>query len=538
MRRRARQAVVVATMTAALLGTITAVPATAATPGLVRTGAGWLRGTVDDQVRSYQAIPYAAPPVGELRWRAPQPVPGWAGVRDATEPGSSCPQPDPFQPGAVWGDEDCLFVNVTTPARPARPRPVLVWLHGGSFTGGAGADYDPRRLAADGGIVVVTVNYRLGVLGYLGLPGLAGSGTFGLQDQQAALRWVRRNAAAFGGDPHDVTVAGQSAGGMSVCSQLTSPSSAGLFDRAIIQSGSCLTSWPDKLFGFGLPAGSPWSPLAQVQQAGEEAAAALDAGRPGPERCAPGTAPVTCLRGMTPQTLLTATVGDQGTVNSMFDTLAYGTPTLPLLPAEALRRGAFHRVPVLSGSTRDEHRSFLAFSPPIDALAYRQLLDAAFGAPAGRVADRYPVTDFDSPTAAWAAVATDRIWACPTLAGDRLLARHTPVYGYEFTDRDAPPPAPWITEPLGAYHGSELPYLFDMAYRSLGDGHRQLAADMIDSWAAFAATGRPAAPGAAPWPRFRSATAEVRTLAPGSGGQRTDFGAEHHCDLWADLATG
>jgi len=233
---------------------------TADTGAIVRTDFGPVRGTVTSEYRTFQGIPYAAPPVGELRWRPPQPPERWSTPRDATTPGSRCPQLASAElgfPGSV--DEDCLYLNVITPrsARPGQLRPVMVWVHGGAFLWGAGSDYDARRLAVGGDVVVVTVNYRLGLLGFLGHPSLEGSGNFGLQDQQAALRWVRRNAAAFGGDPGNITVFGESAGALSVCAQLASPASGGLFHRAVMQSGPCMMDWPDNALIPGVPAGSP-----------------------------------------------------------------------------------------------------------------------------------------------------------------------------------------------------------------------------------------------------------------------------------------
>jgi carboxylesterase type B len=216
---------------AAVLVAATAVPAHAA--GIVRTGTGSVSGTIIDAQRSFQGIPFAAPPIGENRWRDPQPARPWQGVLKADKPGPRCEQ-----------SEDCLYLNVTTPLQAAN-RPVLVWIHGGSFTSGAGSDYGVDQLVRNGS-VVVTINYRLGAFGYFGFPGLDGSGAFGLSDQQAALGWVQRNIRQFGGNPNNVTLFGASAGGLSTCAQLTSPRTRGLFHRAIIQSGPCQ---------FGVPAG-------------------------------------------------------------------------------------------------------------------------------------------------------------------------------------------------------------------------------------------------------------------------------------------
>ncbi len=236
---------------------------------------GPLVGAVDGPVVRYQGIPYAAPPVGPLRWQPPQPPPSWTEEREATAPGARCPQlaaaPGTPHATAASDTEDCLTLNVTAPAgtTPNARRPVLVWIHGGGFSAGAGSDVDPHRLVEAGPMIVVTVNYRLGVLGFLGLPGLPGSGSFGLLDQQQALRWVQRNIAAFGGDPGNVTLAGESAGADSVCAQLAAPGSAGLFRRAVLQSGGCSTANIIDVIRPGTGAsGDTWKPLPVAESIG------------------------------------------------------------------------------------------------------------------------------------------------------------------------------------------------------------------------------------------------------------------------------
>lgn len=180
-------------------------------PSIVKLDSGRVRGVDNGKVRTYQGIRFALPPVGERRWKHPTRIKPWKGVADATKPGQSCVQ---TEAGKQIGGEDCLFLNVTAPAkRAATPLPVMVWLYGGGYTTGVGSAYDAQRLADQGNVIVVTPNYRLGAFGYFGLAGLSGSGTFGLADQLEALRWTKRNAAAFGGDARNVTLFGESAGG-------------------------------------------------------------------------------------------------------------------------------------------------------------------------------------------------------------------------------------------------------------------------------------------------------------------------------------
>ncbi|MFI6502937.1 carboxylesterase/lipase family protein [Nonomuraea typhae] len=490
---------------------------------VVRTAAGAVAGVSSgDGLRRFTAIPYAAPPTGDLRWRPPQPVRAWKGVRDASGPAVRCAQnANPADSNPAAATEDCLHLNVTTPAEPQRGRrlPVMVWLHGGGFTQGAGGDYDAGRLAR-AGAVVVTVNYRLGIFGFLGHPGLAGSGAFGLLDQQAALRWVRRNAAAFGGDAANVTLFGESAGGFSTCAQLTSPPAAGLFDKVIIQSGAC------SMRQLGIdPAGG--DAVWPARQAGERIAAAAAS------RLGCTGAAMRCLRKAPVAALLAA----QQSIPATWAP-ARGTPVLPLDPGRAVAEGRIHRVPVMAGGTADEARYFTAMyfdgpGQPLSEKSYREFLRIAFGRDAGRVAARYPAAAHGSPSLAWAAVATDRAWSCPVRLGNRQLARKVAVYQFEFADRAAPRPAGFAVPgsfPLGAYHGAELAYLFDgpgaAVQRPLSPGQRRLAEQMIGHWTRFAATGDPNGPGL---PRWKPGAGHVRTLAVSDGPAR------HHCAFWASL---
>ncbi|MET9225923.1 carboxylesterase family protein [Lentzea sp. NPDC003310] len=476
-------------------------PASAAGDGaVVRTDKGAVRGTVTSQVRTFGNIPFAAPPVGENRWRDPRPVTPWHGVRDATVPAPYCAQNAQLgQPSSQV--EDCLYLNVTTPAgRSAKPRPVMVWIHGGGFTTGAASMYDATWLAAKNDVVVVTVNYRLGVFGFLGHPGLPGSGTFGLADQQAALRWVQRNARAFGGDARNVTVFGESAGGLSVCAQLASPRAAGLFAKAIIQSGPCGLSLPS----FTTPGEftGVWRSRADTEKAGTGLL---------------GCADVTCLRGKP--------VADLLTVQDLFASPSYDTAILPTDPATAQRTGAITRVPTLVGTTHDEMTLFapLFWPQPIPEAAYPDQLSWLFGANAAKVAARYPVNGNDDARDEIAHLLTDRSWACTTQTTRRELGRHTRVFGYEFADPDVPmifPGLPPFPE-FGAYHGSELLMLFDLG-QTLTPAQRHVSDRMISAWGRFARTGDPG------W------RADVQSFAPGAIGG-TDFARDHQCGFWSSI---
>jgi para-nitrobenzyl esterase len=530
IRRRWPRGLLVAAATGVLAGAagVAGAAVTAAGDGagggaVAWTDSGPVKGTVEQGYRVFLGIPFAAAPVGELRWRSPQPPQRWSQPRDATKPASRCAQgPGGGTPST---SEDCLYLNVATPrsAGHGRLKPVMLWVHGAGNSFGAGGDYGAERLAAGADAVVVTPNFRLGVFGFFGHQGLAGSGGFGLEDQQAALRWVQRNAAAFGGDPGNVTLFGESNGAFDVCAQLTSPATRGLFHRAIMQSGTCGTTWPANGIVNGQPAATPWLPLGQVQANGQ----ALAARHGCPD---PATA-VECLRRV-PAAELTA---DQQL--PVLTPAAFGNRVLPERPDRALAAGRFHRVPVISGHTRDEGRLAAAFAPqPFDEEQYQRLLTGAFGDQARLVAARYPSSAFGSPAQAWGAILTDRVWACRQLADDRRLASRTPVYGYEFADRHAPtgffPFPPNL--PPGAFHSSELAYLFNVAGFAVEftPEQQRLSSQMIRYWGRFAATGNPNGPDLPAWSRFR--TANSQSLAPGDGGiHPVNVDSEHDCGFWA-----
>ncbi|MGS2640818.1 carboxylesterase/lipase family protein [Streptosporangium sp. G12] len=497
----------------------------------VRTDAGWVKGVRAGGQRLFQGIPYAAPPVGELRWRSPQAVAPWRGVRDAGAPGSRC-----AQVADKWGlpgseAEDCLYLDVTAPA-PARsvgnrPRPVMVWLHGGGLMRGAGSDYDARRLAERGDVVVVKVNYRLGIFGFFGHPGLEDSGAFGIEDQQAALRWVRRNAAAFGGDPRNVTLFGESAGSHSVCAQLASPSAAGLFHRAIAQSTACGTGSSGRTSPRPVMDVPLWLPKAAYEGYGQLLAANLG--------CADPEAALVCLRGRPVADLL---------AQKPLPLPGYGNAVLPEDPAKVFQEGRFHRVPMLTGLTRDEGTLFASeMFEPMTAAEYENDVNDRFGAAGPDVLARYPLSAHDgSPLQAMAAIMSDLDWAWPARDTDLLLARYVPTYSYEFTDRTAPPlfPLDHGVRPLAA-HGSELSFLFGVGWESapLTPAQRRLGDTMIDYWSRFAATGDPNRPGLPAWKRVRPAdgTPYVQELAPGKDGIKPfDRASAHNLAFWDELA--
>ncbi len=484
---------------------------------MVVTASGSVRGSDQHGVHRFRGIPYAAPPTGQRRWQPPEPVNSWSGIREATRQAPACRQPAaPDMPAGTPQSEDCLTLEVTTPAEPGRGRPVLVWIPGGGFITGAGSIYDPARLVRDGKIVVVTVNYRLGVFGFFAHPQLGDRSNFGLQDQIAALRWVRATIDRFGGDPGKVTLAGASAGAMSTCTLMTSPAARGLFQRAVIQSGSCLTSHPAGALGEGVGAISSWHPLSTIQSTGQALAARLSCGD------------LSCLRDKPAVELLPYT--------GMFPLLAYGTTLVPHEPAKVFAAGGQAAVPILQGNTQDEHVEFVlaAYPDGITAKQYSQLLKTAFGAAAARVERRYPANRFPSAAAATSRVFSDRDWICPSWKSGRYQARKAATYAYVFSDPSAPTPGgqplPVHIRPATA-HGAETFYLFDFPDGPRRTAHQQrLAGQLVGYWTRFIRTGNPAGAGGTTWPALHVSDIALR-LAPGRP-HPIDMNATHHCDLW------
>jgi para-nitrobenzyl esterase len=495
-------------------------PQSAMDAGVVRTATGLVRGGVAADHRLFSGIPYAAPPVGPSRWKPPAPAPVWPGLRDATSPGPRCIQDaaNDLDP-RIASSEDCLYLNVWTPPPSNELRPVLVWIHGGGFVNGSGDIYNARRLSGRGDIVVVTLNYRLGALGFLAHPALGpteGVGNYGLADQQAALRWVRDNIANFGGDPDKVTIGGESAGGMSVCNHLVAPGSAGLFRSAIIQSAPCELGAP-------VPVAAERS-IDYATQLG----------------CGPTALTAQCLRDLTADKLQAGpTYSDFGGIS--LSGPVSGTSVLPVGPLKAFAERQAARVPVLIGSTRDEFTLFAAGqylkqSGDFSAERYPRLLSETFGANAASVAEHYPLDRFDgSVPLAYSAAVTDWAFAC---ANDRMsddLAKTEAVYAYEFNDRGAPGPELFEDLPfqIGAGHSLEVRYLFDVGGASaLNSAQLALSDQMIDYWAAFVSTGSPGSD----WPALYSGDAGERmSLQPDGSRVVTSFEETHLCPFWASV---
>jgi para-nitrobenzyl esterase len=488
----------------------------------VRTDKGQVRGQAKAMVTSFLGIPYAAPPTGDLRWRAPQPAAKWAGVRDATKFGGSCVQGSGWDPGYEQPtlNEDCLYLNVYRPSTQKKNLPVFVWNHGGGNVGGAGRDTNPDKFVTREDVVYVTINYRLGAMGWLDTPALekadSAAGNFGLLDQQAALRWVQTNVRAFGGDPGNVTLAGQSAGASNTCAQLASPSARGLFDRAIMQSGGCSSRT-----------------VQAARQSGEQFAAALD--------CAPGAGQVACLRQKTPAEVLAAQTKarQSGPVA--------GPAALPIDPLALLKAGKLTHLPVINGGVRDESQQsvFATYDyvgKPITATQLNDLIAQSYPDGADRVRAAYPVADYKSPTVAWGTIQSDQRACSDQTLRDRLAA-NTKTYVYEFAERNGPPfTSIWrlgTDYPFGATHVNDLGYLWDYLGTALPFNSAQvdLSDQMISYWGAFARTGVPQVKFAPTWPRHTSGGDLLQFVAPSA--QRVSHTAidnEHNCSLWNQVS--
>ncbi|SDM35297.1 carboxylesterase/lipase family protein [Allokutzneria albata] len=497
---------------------------------LVRTANGALRGTVTAEHRLFQGIPYAAPPVGPLRWASPRPAEKWQEVRDATKPGSPCPQEATEYADSTSSVEDCLFLNVTAPRSATRrtPKPTMVWIHGDGVVG-AGSHFDARSLATAGDVVVVTVNYRLGIFGGFAHPGLADSGSFGLQDQQAALRWVRENIRDFGGDAGNVTLFGESYGAQSTTAHLTSPSAKGLFDKAIVQSGFGLMDLPAGAMMTGVPA-VEWFGWRALQDAETESVRlARELG------CADSARVLDCLRSLPVSALVPHM--------RSFQPFAFGSSVLPELPAKVLREGRAQRIPVITGTTRDEHSLLVGLfhdmlGSPVTEQEYPRLLAEAFGAKAEEVLAKYPLADYASPSLAWSAVLTDRMWARSNFEQAQLFARSARTFFYTFADRNAPMYLPLPQGfTAGAYHAADVPYLFPDAefHRASTPGQRALSSAMMRYWANFARAADPNGSGLPKWAPFGPGE-YVQSLAPGANGiTRADYPAQHKLGFWNGL---
>lgn len=510
-----------------------------ADPLQVATTSGEFRGIELNGQRVFRGIPYAKPPVGNLRLARTEPADKLEGVQELSEAfGNECPQTSATT-GAAAGNEDCLYLNVYAPAE-GDDLPVMVWMHGGAFIlGSGGGDYDPARLV-DEDVIVVTLNYRLGLLGFLAHPGLEhDGGNFGLMDQQEALRWVKNNISTFGGDPSNVTIFGESAGGHSVLSHIVSPRAQEqeLFSKAIIQSGSYAPGQVPKV-------------AANFLAAGQFA-----------DTCADFTTTRECMNSLSVEQILTLQAGNQSV-----PTVDPADDLLPRSIADALADGQFDpNLDIMIGSNQDEGTLFVAldelgngFRPLADETAFRNEVKdllAPFAIDGDAVADHYldefPAGEANRLSLALAAVWTDYMFACSS----RKHAGHfanggVNTFNYWFTDEDAPwtmiPSELPFSFPLGATHAGEIPYVLfsaeTMRERYTGDQADvdKLADYMVDYWTNFAKYGDPnSTEGTSPtWPTFNTNQQVLRLdVGEPKAESATTFNDFHRCGYWVNPPT-
>ena len=539
---RIRRAAVAATVSLAALGAAAGAQArsTPAARGCsagtrVQTASGPVCGLTAHGQTDYLDVPYAAPPLGARRWQAPQPAARWTTTYAATHRAPQCALPAFPQGGLTKGtSENCLYLEVQEPAHvaPGRRLPVMVELHGGGFLGEY-RDDQGANFVHGGPAIYVYVEYRLGVMGFLADAALgAHSGDYGLMDQQAGLRWVKDNIARFGGDPHDVTIFGESAGGASVCDQVASPTARGLFQRGISVSGF-----------YNFDVNTIWWPAdcksrllteSQAQRLGARFAASVG--------CPAGGDVAACLRAVPLATLVRKAAtylaplrgGDIGPI-------ANGT-TLPASAAQIFARGRENRVPLIIGVGADEFNGGVYTNSPHHtvvadtAAQYRRLVRTQWGSFAPKVMAMYPIARYPAPSPflAYRAIMADAFSVCPSLQTEAQLARRIPTYAYLDEDGDSPAEVTGTPQPLGANH-SAINRLVHSVPATLDANQLVLQRQVLAQWAGFARNGDVSPDGTPAWSRFGAASDPVMALLP--AGESTAVSAQtieavHHCGFW------
>jgi para-nitrobenzyl esterase len=492
----------------------------------VVTSDGPVQGFHRDGVTQFRGIPYAAPPVGPLRWRPPQAAAKWTAVLDAVNFGDTCVQNQPGLFARPSLTENCLYLNVYTPdafQTTIERRPVMVWFYGGGLTAGESDDYDGTKLVKQGDTVVVTVNFRGGYLGYFALAALDAEGhdfgNYGLMDQQFALRWIQRNIVKFGGDPKRVTIFGQSGGATAVMTNLVSPRSAGLFQRLINESGTHITAIP----------------LAQAEVRGQ--ALAVKAG------CGDAADVMKCMRALTPLQILSLGAPPA----------SYFVIDGKLITGDAFeqyRTGAFNHVPIMTGLVEDEQSFFLpeiAGGPPVPLTAseFDDYVNTYGAANAPAIHAAYPLSSYASPSLAEVAVAQGNK-ACIARQFDRWWSQSVPVYAYQFMDETAPSYFPPVSYPTRAFHTSEIMYIFPLFRGGQGTAHplnaaqERLSDQMVAYWTSFARTGNPNNALAPRWDPYSAQRDDVIALIEPKPHMTVNYGAQTYhsgtmkndCTLW------
>lgn len=536
-------------LVAAGLAVTVGVPhAKAASGPVVQTDKGKVEGFLNDNVAEFLGIPYAAPPVGDLRWTPPKPHAPWNTTLQATAYGARCAQITTLGvfAGPATNNEDCLFLNVFTPNLSTTANlPVLVWIHGGGNFDGESNDYDATKLALQGNTVVVTINYRLNLMGFLAVPSLDSEGhpfaNYGTLDQQAALNWVHNNITGFGGNPNNVTLGGQSAGAIDTLINMMSPGASGLFHHGICES-HCEVSGPFYTFPT----------LSSAEAIGTQFAVAAGCGSQ------TGSAQASCLRNLS-AAQVEALAGTQSAASEfVLGPIVDGT-VIPSEPATAFANGQFTHMPLINGSVEDEENFTLAITeyfsqprqPPTGA-QYINYVKTSYASPpypagtAQKLLTLYPLSSFPSAQIAWDRVGTD--WElCAEQQFDQLLAPQIPVYAYMFNDKTAPfyfPKMPGFV-PL-AYHTSDIQYLFPLYHGGQGIPHylnvqqETLSNELVSAWTKFAWTGNPDGVGNSPWPAYAAGANKSAFLIEDIPNLTTQtnaqFSALHHCDFWNSIA--